>query len=358
MNKITGIRSVDFKVVARGHGVVNWNGSTTVKTVGKDDKLTTRNNHNIPKLRSYTSINGAFEDGNPKYKWPEEVDFEKTPLYISQNCIRHHIFREYSVDMQNPEVVKDMAQLLCSITGLLRGYVIAVSGAEYKRTSPLLITDFVEKKNQGNFEQFSTSGSKEKKGDKGNATIYSKITFGDTCYLGYGSISIEQLQFISLDDTFSRKAMNIDNDKDGKKLAERLTKMLQELDENLSTYYNQQVELDKEYNGCKYEGHSNIQAVYYKNCVRQGTLFNYGEDGIILNDDAIDVMVNTMKYLIENLSVHQAKGYMCVEEVNFDYNDSVLAKDTMRIKSKGLDVIKPDKEQRKYAEYFKGEQYE
>ena len=60
MNKITGIRSVDFKVVARGHGVVNWNGSTTVKTVGKDDKLTTRNNHNIPKLRSYTSINGAF----------------------------------------------------------------------------------------------------------------------------------------------------------------------------------------------------------------------------------------------------------------------------------------------------------
>lgn len=335
MNRITGIRSIDFKVLARGHGAVNWNGSTTVKTEGKDGKLTTRNNHNIPKLRGYTTISGAFEDGNPKYKWPEEVSFDETPLYISQNCIRHHIFREHSVDMQNPEVVKDMAQLLCSITGLLRGYVIAISGAEYKRTSPLLITDFIEKNHHGNFEQFSTSGSKEKKGDKGNATIYSKITFGDTYYIGYGSISMEQLQFISLDDTFSRKAMNIDNYKDGKKLAERLTKMLQELGDN-----------------------PNAQAVYYKNCVRQGTLFNYGENGIILNDDAMDVMVNAMKYLIENLSIHQAKGYMYVEEVNFDYNDSVLAKDTMRIKSKGLDVINPYKEQRKYAEYFKGEQYE
>ena len=334
MNKITGIRSVDFKVVARGHGVVNMNGSVTVKTE-KDGKFTTRKNHNIPKLRGYTSINGVFEDGNPKYKWPEEVNFEENPLYISQNCIRHHIFREHSVDMQNPEVVKDMAQLLCSITGLLRGYVIAVPGAEYKRTSPLLITDFVEKNRQGNFEQFSTSGSKEKKGDKGNATIYSKITFGDTEYVGYGSISIEQLQFISLDDRFSRKAMNIDNHSDGKKLAERLTKMLHEL-----------------------SGNTNAQAIYYKNCVRQGTLFNYGEDGIILNDDAIDVMVNAMKFLIENLTIHQAKGYMYVEEVHFDYNDSTLAKDTMRIKSKGPDVTNPDKEQRKYAKYFEGEQYE
>jgi hypothetical protein len=353
MNKITGIRSIDFKVDAIGHGVVNWNGSTTVKTEGKDGKLTTRNNHNIPKLRGYTSINGAFEDGNPKYKWPEEVSFEDNPLYISQNCIRHHIFREYSVDLQNPEVVKDMAQLLCSITGLLRGYVIAVSGAEYKRTSPLLITDFLEENKKGNFEQFSTSGSKEKKGDKGNATIYSKVTFGDTKYIGYGSINIEQLQFISLDDRFSRKAMNINNDTEGKKLAERLTTMLKELDENLNNHYEKLAELDNKHSGYKYERHSNIQAVYYKNCVRQGTLFNYGEDGIILNDDAIDVMVNVMKYLIENLTIHQAKGYMCVKEVSFDYNDSVLAKDTMRIKSKE-DVINPDKGQRKYAEYFKG----
>jgi hypothetical protein len=30
MNKITGIRSVDFKITALGYGVVNWNGPTTL----------------------------------------------------------------------------------------------------------------------------------------------------------------------------------------------------------------------------------------------------------------------------------------------------------------------------------------
>ena len=30
MEKVTGIRSVDFKIVARGYGVVNWNGPTAL----------------------------------------------------------------------------------------------------------------------------------------------------------------------------------------------------------------------------------------------------------------------------------------------------------------------------------------
>lgn len=330
MKKVTGIKSVDFKITAEGHGAVNWNGSVTVKTE-KDGKLSTRNNHNIPKLRGYTSINGLFDDGNPKYKWPEEIDFNKTPLYISQNCLRHHLFREHSVDLKNSEVVKDMSQLLCSIPGILRGYVIAVSGAEYKRTSPLLLTDFVEQNKKGNFEQFSTVGSKEKKGDKGNTTIYSKITFGDTSYVGYGSLSIEQLQFISLDDTFSRKAMNIDNHKDGEALAERLTKAISELGENV-----------------------NAKATYYKNCVRQGTLYNYGEAGIILNDDAIDVMVSTMIELLEGLSIRQAKSYMHVVDVVLDFNDSKKAKDMMRIKT-AISETNPEKDDLRYAEYFIGE---
>ncbi len=29
MEKVTGIKSVDFKIVALGHGVVNWNGRAT-----------------------------------------------------------------------------------------------------------------------------------------------------------------------------------------------------------------------------------------------------------------------------------------------------------------------------------------
>ena len=33
MKRITGIKSVDFKVIAKGHGVVNWNGSTDINAL-------------------------------------------------------------------------------------------------------------------------------------------------------------------------------------------------------------------------------------------------------------------------------------------------------------------------------------
>ena len=48
MKQITGIKSVDFKVVAYGYGVVNWNGPIIIRNEGdrKDIK-----NHSMPKLR-------------------------------------------------------------------------------------------------------------------------------------------------------------------------------------------------------------------------------------------------------------------------------------------------------------------
>ena len=55
MNRITGIRSIDFKVVARGHGVVNMNGSTKLRLDGQGKPIT---NHQMPKLRGYTNIAG------------------------------------------------------------------------------------------------------------------------------------------------------------------------------------------------------------------------------------------------------------------------------------------------------------
>ena len=39
MSKVTGIKSVDFKITAYGYGVVNWNGPTTL--VGDDGKQKT-----------------------------------------------------------------------------------------------------------------------------------------------------------------------------------------------------------------------------------------------------------------------------------------------------------------------------
>ena len=47
MEKVTGIKSVDFKIIAKGHGVVNWNGPTNLA----QENGNTVDNHTLPKLR-------------------------------------------------------------------------------------------------------------------------------------------------------------------------------------------------------------------------------------------------------------------------------------------------------------------
>lgn len=323
MQKVTGVKSVDFKIVALGHGVVNWNGPTTL--AGDDGK--TVNNHTLPKLRGYTNLTGKIkEETGFKYKkQASDIDFKETPMYISQNCIRHHLFRDQAFDLHYAKD-KNLQDVLASITGLIRGYVVPSS--QCKRTSPLLLEDFIDQLGNGNFEQMGRSGSKEKgTDDKGNDvasnSFFSKTTFGETEYLAYGSISIEQLQFISLDKKFDRASMII-KEGEGEQIAQAIEKFIKNI-----------------------APERNPKAVFHKNYVRGGTIFEEGEVGILLDNEAIDILVNETIQLISELSIRQAKGYMYVEDVLVDYNDSHKM---MRIKRAENDISQtPESE---YAVYF------
>jgi hypothetical protein len=323
MQKITGIKSVDFKVVALGHGVVNWNGPTTL--AGDDGK--TVDNHTLPKLRGYSNLTGKIkEETGYKYKkQAADIDFKETPMYISQNCIRHHLFRDQAFDLHYAKD-KNLQAVLASITGLIRGYVVPSS--QCKRTSPLLLEDFVDQLGNGNFEQMGRSGSKEKgKDDKGDDvasnSFFSKTTFGETEYLAYGSISIEQLQFISLDKKFDRASMII-KEGDGEKIAEAVQSFIKSLDPA-----------------------SNPKAIFNKNYVRGGTIFEEGEVGILLDNEAIDILIQETIRMISELSIRQAKGYMYVDSVLVDYNDSHKM---MRIKRSENDISETP--ETNYAIYF------
>jgi len=296
MEKVTGIKSVDFKVKALGHGVVNWNGPTNLA----QESGATVDNHTLPKLRGYTNLSGKIKDTGYKYrKEPTDINFSETPLYISQNCIRHHLFREQAFDIHYAKK-SNLQKVLTSITGLIRGYVVPAS--QNKRTSPLLIEDFVDQLGNGNFEQFGRSGSKEKEetksGEEKSSTFFSKTTFGDTEYLSYGSISIEQLQFISLDKKFDREAMEI-KEGQGEEVAQSIQDFIQSLNPDL-----------------------NPEAIFNENYVRTGTIFKEGEVGILLNNDAIDALIKHTLERIATLSIRQAKSYMYVDEIMVDYNDS------------------------------------
>lgn len=323
MKKVIGIKSVDFKVTARGYGVVNWNGSITLE--GDDRK--TVNNHTLPKLRGYTSWTGKVkEETGYKYKkQASDIDFNATPMYISQNCIRHHLFRDQSFDLHFAKN-KNLQSVLASITGLIRGYVVPSS--QCKRTSPLLLEDFIDQLGNGNFEQMGRSGSKEKgKDDKGkdvaSNSFFSKTTFGETKYIAYGSISIEQLAFISLDKKFDRAAMLI-NEGEGEKIAEAVQEFIKTIDPKRQP-----------------------KAIFHPNYVRQGTIFEEGEMGILLDNKAIDILVNETIRMVSELSIRQAKGYMYVDNVVVDYNDSHKM---MRVKHSESDISQ--KPETNYAVYF------
>lgn len=321
MEKIAGIKSVDFKVTALGHGVVNWNGPTSLSNDGR-----ILDNHSLPKLRGYTNLTGKVKEESG-YKYKKEVtdiNFKETPLYISQNCIRHHMFREQAYDLHKA-AERDLQKVLTSVTGLIRGYVVPSS--QCKRTSPLLIEDFVDQLGNGNFEQLGRSGNKEKEitksGEEKSNTFYSKTTFGDTKYASYGSISIEQLQFISLDNTFDRAAMIIKEDQ-GEAVAKEV--------ENFIKFLNPK---------------GNPKAIFHERYVRKGTIFEIGETGILLNQDAIQILIEETINRIKNLSIRQAKSYMYVDDVTIDYNDS---NKMMRIKRSPEDIDQTPKSD--YAVYF------
>ncbi len=311
MDKVTGIKSVDFQITAKGHGVVNWNGPTTLSSDGK-----TVDNHTLPKLRGYTNLTGRVkeESGYQYKKEATDIDFKKTPLYISQNCIRHHLFREQAYDIHYAKKT-DLQKVLASATGLIRGYVVPES--QNKRTSSLLLEDFVDQLGNGNFEQFGQAGERD------SSSFFSKTTFGDTKYISYGSISVEQLQFISLDKKFDREAMGI-KDGQGEEVALAVTKFIQSLNFELEP-----------------------SAVFHPNYVRKGTIFEEGEVGILLNDDAVQALVQHTLERISNLSIRQAKSYMYVDDVIIDYNDSHKM---MRIKTNAGSIS--EEKQGSYANYF------
>jgi hypothetical protein len=172
------------------------------------------------------------------------------------------------------------------------------------------------------------SGSKEKgKDDKGNDvasnSFFSKTTFGETEYLAYGSISVEQLQFISLDKKFDRAAMTIKTG-EGEQVAQAVQNFIKSLDPS-----------------------KNPTATFHPNYVRAGTIFEEGEVGILLDNIAIDILVAETIRMVSELSIKQAKGYMYVDSVLVDYNDSHKM---MRIKRSESDISETPNTD--FANYF------
>lgn len=88
-------------------------------------------------------------------------------------------------------------------------------------------------------------------------------------------------------------------------------------------------------------------ATFHQNYVRRGSIFDEGENGILLNSDAMKILIDHALNLISELTIRQAKAYMYVDELVVDYNDSSRM---MRIKRDESEIS--SSAQAEFASYF------
>lgn len=308
MTKLTGVKSVDFKVVAEGEGVVNWNGSFSLYSESAGQTV---NNHALPKMRGVDPM---------RLKSLRSPELEKAKLFVSQNCIRSALFKNESTNLKSVDS-QNVGRVICSILGLVRGYVIAdkITKLSLKRKSALLLEDFVDSTNILRYEQFANGG------ERNETSIFSKSNVDSTKYEAFGSISVEDLQFIVLEDSFNRSSYSdIISLEQGHEVEKNMNNFLETL----------AIGTDKK-----------PAVVFNKNYVRVGGITNDGEAGLLMNNDAIELVVKEILERIENLFIKQSKGYLTVTSLAVDYNDG----QAMRIK-RDLQAISQDNKQ--FAIYY------
>ena len=292
MNKVKGIHSVDFKVQAKGHGCVNFNGKYSYYSENAQKDV---DNVKTPKMLGFSNVKSILEDGKKKEYYTAEESIEKNKnaqIFISENCLRNWIFKEGFPNHVSKLVNCNAFDLLSSPFGLIRGFVIT-DNPPLKRKSCLLLEKATDNKRNLICETRTTSGQGN------NTSLHTVITAGDTEYEFFGSINIEDLQFISTDDIFGRASILATSD-NLKELALKIT-------ENISNLA-KELELDLK---------PNAEYGFWK---KKHRVISEGEWGIALNQDAIHVLVEWTLNKIKELYIHQAKSYMKVDTVLCDYN--------------------------------------
>lgn len=293
---IKGIKNVDFIITATGEGIVNSNGSFSVYNPAAGKVV---NNHMFPKLRGMDPMQRLAKAGEGSMVVNlSDSAIGSAQLIVSAECIRASIFKDVSFGLAQV-TVENVASVLASLHGLVRGYLITEGGRNFARKSPLFVTDF-ECANPGLV--FNQGTNSKARGTENEATsIYSYFkTDRDLGYIGKASLSIEDLQFIPMENSLGRSSFDHQiSVAKGNAVAERITQFLTDIAKDGQV----------------------PEARFVRKVVRVGSVSQSGDAGILLNDDALRVVIDQIKDLIESLYIRQGKGFLQVVDVLVDYND-------------------------------------
>lgn len=199
------IKSIGFKVVLKGKGVVNFDGSNQKNFLKKNYKdkydFDSLKNDNA-KFAKKNFYKGKDKDGNEK-------DYFK--LKISSDCVKRAIFSE-DIDGVNSAIMHSpmlLNNFIATSHGILRGYMFASKSDTLKRKSVVTLTDAEECDNKTiPYLEFFSKGDENKK--LSQTSLYVSETCGEIKYETNGFFSIKRLQFISSSPFFDRKGVKDD----------------------------------------------------------------------------------------------------------------------------------------------------
>ena len=323
---IKGIKSVDFIITGTGEGVVNHNGAFKVYNPAAEQMV---ENHMYPKLRGLDPLQRVASNDGAKSMSMSLSDpaIAKAGLIISSETVRAALFRDASFGLVRVDR-DNVVDVLASLHGLVRGYLMTETGGSFPRKSPLHVVDLECEKPGLTFNQGTNSKLRGTVHEKSSMYSYFK-TDKDLVYQGKASMSIEDLQFIPLENSLSRSAYDHQiSVQTGQVIARRVTEYLVDIAES----------------GLAPE------ATFVKKALRVGGIAKVGDAGLLLNDDALRVLVREVRMLLESLSIRQGKGFMSVTHVVVDYNDT-----TRLFRCAGDASIANNSDQGEFARYYKEE---
>ena len=198
MESVKTVKGLLFKVKMDGIGTVNFDDSDARFIVSRYGNPATKkpySNSNIKVAKSEYRQVGTDENGAPLYK---------RTLKISSECLRHAIF-EKDYDVTNGRIMRNdafLSSFISSPAALLRGYMFADDKETIKAKSPVTIGAAIETSGAVITPEIGTvSGDKEK-----TSLFYTENT-GRTKYETKGFVNLKQLEFLSCDIFFERRAV-------------------------------------------------------------------------------------------------------------------------------------------------------
>lgn len=200
------MKSILIDVNLKGRGIVNFDGG--------DQKWLFKGSEKFKSL--YTPHDNVKYSKKVFYK-DDDNQLSDFKIKISDKCIKKAIFNNDMVG-QNTNFIQNSDLKFMQIGSplfMLSGYVITVkNGISYKKKSPITLTDAIQTNNVKPILDTNTrSGFKQTKSDdtdKSDTTFFKVESVGDITYNGKGTINLNELQFVSLDDYYDRWAFSVD----------------------------------------------------------------------------------------------------------------------------------------------------